>query len=255
MGGKGRLYASAAIIPLVLIGAQAAAQTVTLADPPVRLPLDANGVDLSTGAFHAPSSSIRVGDDQSGLMHVRARVANGWRHNYMLTVKETSSKATVAIGGTSWAFTPSGGAWISDLGSGETLTEDSAGYTFTARDGTVYHFDKTTVQSGPSYYGTASAVGTTITEASGRVTTLSYRSDSYRKPVGVRGTLVTMRVLRLQSVNTSTGYQLKFRYAVNDFPDPDFFPRKISMHGITLPALTRLTMLLSIVARRPTTAT
>lgn len=211
---KLRLLAGAAAFPLMLLSSIASAQTVTLDPPPVRAPLDENGVDLASGRFTPPSSSIKIGDDASGMVHSRYRVANGWRHNYILTVVEASNKATVSVAGASWTFTASGANWTSDQKMGDTLVETAAGYTFTTSAGTVFFFSKSMTLGG-GYYGNVSAIGSTITEPDGKVTTLVYKGDSYTKWIK-NGTIeVTIPVVRLQSVNANTGFQLKFAYAGN----------------------------------------
>lgn len=234
---KFRLLAGTALVPLALFGSAASAQTVTLDPPPVRAPLDENGVDLASGRFVPPSSTLKIGDDASGIGHSRYRVANGWRHNYHMTVVETATKATVSIGGASWTFSPSGANWNSDQKMGDTLVETAAGYTFTSSDGTTYYFDKATIGTA-NYYGGASAVGTSITEPNGTVTTLTYETQTYTSIIK-NDIEVTHYVLRLKSVRKNTGYQLKFSYQ-DQYQDPltgttgsrDYIQRIMRVTGI-----------------------
>ena len=147
-------YGVLAVAAALFLPTTTVAQTITLQAPPARLPLDEQGVDLASGVFNAPSSSIQIGDAEGGLVHTRYRVANGWRHNYLLTIKETTStNATVSVGGTSWTFTLSGGTWTSDQGGGETLVKNTNDYVLTTGDGTVITFTKTSSFGSPSYYG------------------------------------------------------------------------------------------------------
>ena len=109
MRARKLLLTTAAVLPGVLASAPLAAQSITLDPPPVRQPLDENGVDLSSGQIVVPSSSVAIGG-RDGLVHTRYRVANGWRHNYILAISSeplvigVSRTVTVSIGGASYKF-------------------------------------------------------------------------------------------------------------------------------------------------------
>lgn len=211
------LLGTAAILPAVIMAVPAAAQSYTLDPPPVRLPLDENGVVLSSGSIVTPSSSVSIGG-ANGLTHTRSRVGNGWRHNYMMTVKVVNATATIALGGGSQTFTKVNGVWTSDQGNGATLTETASLYTFKTSDGTVIEFDRGLTQSSQSYYGPVSGLATKITAPSGQITTLNYQTDTYTydAPDSFPGDTLFIFVIRLSSVTNNSGYQLKYTYANNN---------------------------------------
>ncbi|MBD3813677.1 MAG: RHS repeat protein, partial [Betaproteobacteria bacterium] len=211
---RGILLSTAAAVPLLVVASPLAAQSLTLDPPPVRLPLDENGVDLSTGAISVPSSTVAIGGAQ-GLQHTRFRVTNGWRHNYVITiaagvVSGTSDQTReIDIGGSRVVFVKSGALYNPLYGDTGSLTEDSTSYTYTAGDGTVYNFSKSLVANGESYYGPVAGLATSIVSPGGAKTTLTYRNASY----SVSG--LTIYVVRLESVNNNAGYQLKYTYGAN----------------------------------------
>ena len=214
-----------ALIPWAILSAStAAAQTVTLAEPEPRLPLDENGVVLSTGGIQAPSSSVTIGGD-SGLTHTRYRVANGWRHNYVLTLRIDSNahRATVSVGGRSFTFLQNGSDWVSEQGGGETLIESGGNFLLTDASGVEYVFDQASVRN---YYGYQNRLGSAIIYPGGRKVSLHYRVDSYQKPIKKwdpdLGT-ITVDVIRLQSVTSNNGYMLKFSY-LSDYIEDDIGP-------------------------------
>ena len=204
------LLGTAAILPGIIAASPLAAQSYTLDSPPVRLPLDENGVDLASGKIVMPSSSVTIGG-ADGLSHSRFRVGNGWRHNYMMSINVTTSTATVTLGGGSQTFTKTNGLWVSDQGDGSSLTSSSSAYVLTASDGTQITFDRGIVAGGASYYGSVSGVATRIVRPGGHTTTLHYRLDSYW--ISSWPEPIDISVVRLESVNTNTGYQLKYSYA------------------------------------------
>jgi RHS repeat-associated protein len=206
------------------------AQSVTLPLPQERPHIDKRGVDLTSGQVTATETDLSIGAQGTvGLSHTRVWSAGyGWRHGYMMTVTvDSATHVTVSIGAASGGFTLSNGTYTSDLGDGATLTTSTisnlTAYTYTARDGTVIYFDPTVVAHGASYYGPAAAVATSIIAPTGVTTTLTYQQGSYYAEI-FGGRVVTLYVVRLLSVNISTGYQLKFSYTSNSLagnaPDP-----------------------------------
>ncbi|TCD04339.1 hypothetical protein EYB45_08870 [Erythrobacteraceae bacterium CFH 75059] len=210
------LLLGTAVMPPALSSAPAVAQSVTLDPPPVRLPLDEHGVDLSSGRVVVPSSSVAIGGD-NGLVHTRTRVGNGWRHNYILSVarfvQNGSEMRRVQLGGSAHVFRKQGSSFVPTNGERGSLSEDAQSYTYIDASGAVYRFDKAPVANGESYYEAVLAVGTRITRPDGFVTTLTYGSGSYEMPIWNGTEYLTLFTTRLLSVNTNTGYQLKFTYA------------------------------------------
>ena len=211
------LLTTSAVLPMAVLGSPAVAQSITLDPPPVRASLDENGVDLASGGIAVPSSTLAIGGDV-GLVHSRYWVGNGWRHNYVLSIVHGGSQLDgrvevyrVQIGGSSREFSKvlSTGAFRPQFGETGTLSEDSTGFTYTSSNGVEFRFSKTLVANGESYFEEVEAVGTTITTPDNASVSLTYAGGSYPSS----GT--TIYALRLQSVNSSTGYQLKYAYDTN----------------------------------------
>lgn len=186
------------------------AQSDTIPEPPVRSPTDEQDVHLSTGGVQVTDPGITIGPAGSGLTHVRHWMNNGWRHGFFLTVTTSSTIARVSVGGRSTTFTHNGSNYVSDLADGSTLTLASSVFIYTMADGTVITFDPALVVNDERYYGTVEAVGTLIEAPDGERVSLTYKTDSYSRSGGSR-----IYVLRLQSVTSNAGYQLKYEYATN----------------------------------------
>ena len=219
MGMKRLLLASAALAPLVSFGTQVSAQSLTLDAPPIRAPLDENGVDLTTGNIVMPSSTIAIGGED-GLVHTRYRVRNGWRHNYLLSITRGSRQLVgdtyiIQIGGTAREFAIGSGGFLPLDGESGTLSETTNEIVYTSGDGVKYTFSKQLVKNGESYYQRVEAVGTSIKHPGGLITTLAYRAGSYTR----NG--VSLKTIRLASVNNNGGFQLKFEYEANGFGSGD----------------------------------
>jgi RHS repeat-associated protein len=197
---------------------------VTLAPPSIRLPVDEHGVDLSSGNVVVPSASVSIGGD-NGLAHTRYRVANGWRHNYLISaqIKSGVTTASVNIGGSRQTFTWNGSLYVSDQGTGATIAANftTGEHTLTARDGTKIIFKARYVTAGQSYYGSADALGEKILRPDGHETNLHYELQYYEQYVESLGYWLSVHVVRLSSVTNSTGYQLLFDYASGNPANPD----------------------------------
>ena len=194
-----------------------AAQSITLPPAPLRSSVDERGVDAATGGVQMSDPQLSIGTASNGLVHTRYWPGNnGWRHGYMISAKvDSSTHVTVSIGGSSTGFTLSGGVYSSDQGDGSSLVDNgTSSFTYTGRDGTTIYFDKTLAASNASYGGAVDAVGTVITPPTGLKTYLTYKRSSYQVSIPLGG-FITFWVVRLQSVTTSTGFQLKYSYANN----------------------------------------
>lgn len=199
--------ASQLVLFLGTCSSVAMAQSISIPEPPVRSPLDQNGVNLSTGKIELTDPGVMIGKaGAGGLAHNRVWMSNGWRHGFFLAVTTTPTTATVSIGGTSSTFTLSNGVYTSDQRNGTSLTATSSIFTFTMADGTAVTFDRALAANAASYYGAVAAVGTQILLPNGEKTTLTYLRGSYAY------NSVTLYVLRLQSVTNNLGYQLHYNY-------------------------------------------
>jgi RHS repeat-associated protein len=200
-----------------LAAAPAAAQTLDTA-PPVRSNFDENGVDVARGYFKTHSTDISIGPDgRGGLAFVRSfgSALAGGGSNFDLGIFPGSSQTLASVGGRSYAFTPSGSAFVSADGSGATLTKSGATYTLTTEDGTVIVYGYTVVATASS---NNKARGTSITYPSGEKITLTWVDATWcvvnnQEPCA-QSNLRT--AVRLQSVSSSLGYQLHFNYGRGD---------------------------------------
>lgn len=208
MAQRHLLLASAALIPTIAVSSQAAAQA-TLDPPQLRQSIDEQGVDLATGELVLPSSRVSIGGER-GLSHQRYRVPNGWRHNFILSIasgtNDLGPTLRVQIGGSLREYLIDNGSYVALHGDNGTLTESGGIYTYTDAAGTEYTFDANIVNQA-SYYEVVVAVGTKIERPDGFEIDLTYRNDSF-----LDGDGDPLNVMRLQSVNSSTGYQLKYSY-------------------------------------------
>lgn len=210
------LSSACALGPTIMFAAPVSAQSVTLAPPPIRLPVDEHGVNLATGDVVVPSASVSIGGE-NGLTHTRYRVANGWRHNYLISAQIASgaTTASVNIGGARQTFTWNGTVYVADQGTGETIAANftTGEHILTARDGTRIIFKAQYVTAGQSYYGAADALGEKIIRPDGHETTLHYTSSYYEQYIESAGYWLSVYVVRLSSVTNSSGYQLLFDYS------------------------------------------
>lgn len=206
---KNHLFlASAAGVTLLTAPHVVSAQSVAVDLSPPALPkIDENGVDLTSGEIRIPPSSLSIGDGDVGLTHSRFRVGNGWRHNYLIVVSIENDKARVDLGGVTRVFDWPSGTTSAATVRGETLTLQSGVYRFIDRDGTEITFSTSLVANSARYYGEVDAVATAIDRPDGKRTELTYKQGNYLD--GGQ----THYSIRLQSVNSNTGYQLKYNYA------------------------------------------
>lgn len=201
-------------------GSIAVAQSVTIPVPPTRATVDGNGVDLATGQLRTSDVGLSIGTPGAGgLVHSRSWFSDasgsGWRHQHMMLVKVTNTgKTIVTIGSQSVGFSSAGGGYTADQGEGATLTATATVYTYTSRDGTVITFDRGMVSNNASYYGAASGVATAVVYPTGERLDLAYKRQSYDYTVcATMCNVFTFFGVRLVSVTSSSGYQLKYHYA------------------------------------------
>lgn len=174
----------------------ALAQTVDL--PPQETMRDGNDVDLLNSSYVPDGGQVSVGTEDSGIVYKQTGNAGLTNGNLLYTVTPGQYIYTVSLGTESKAFDrASDGTFTSKGRDGSTLTESASGFVYTGRDGTVVTFTK--FYGSRRILGQSGYVGTQIVAPSGRVTTFTY------KTYGTDG-------LRLQSVNSNTGHQIKLFY-------------------------------------------
>jgi hypothetical protein len=180
-----------------------AAQGLLTSPPPVRSTVDANGVDLVTGALTITTPGLTIGQGEGALSYQRNLISTGWTDNVIGTVSVSGSTVMVSFGGSSDSFTLSGGVYTNAEGLGSTLTSAGGYYTYTSTTGVVVSFQQSLAGYIPSYGNGGRPVS--VTYPDGLVVTYTYQT------VTVSGTSAA----RVQSVNNNFGYQLKFTYALN----------------------------------------
>jgi RHS repeat-associated protein len=189
----------------------ACAQDIGVPRAPVYSMPDERHVDLLDGQLHLTDSELSLGSDTHGIKFFRYWPGyGGWRHNYMMTLdrepaENNTIRAYVSLGQSTEVFYVDGSNYISDQKIGGELTENSTNYIYKTRDGVIYYFDKSmAVDTGNK------VAATQIVNPDGTKTYLTYRRQNSTSPF-----------VRLQSVQNSFGYQLKFTYTEND---PSIYP-------------------------------
>lgn len=187
------------------LAAPAAAQT----EPTDRPAPDNNGVDILTGELHAPVRSVTIGQPgESALSYTRAFADGLTTDTFESRARGGTTSATLHFLGGTVNFTKnSSGVFVPINGDGSTLTITSSTWTYTARDGTQILFS--TGLAG----GLAKARITTIKKPDGEELTYHYRVEN-PPPCPVDETCLNMGpAVRVQSVTSNLGYQLKAAYA------------------------------------------
>jgi RHS repeat-associated protein len=200
----GLLFSAASVLVLSLAAEAAHAQTINL--PPVHTTIDANGVDLVTGAYNPVVSNLTIGNPATGGLALTQMylgptlyVNPSWNTNFDCFVASDGTTISLNMGLQSETFTISGSTASSKQGSGDSIVITGSGatiaYTVTMRDGSVLVFNHGHL--------------VTDTHPNGQV-------DSYNYAVGnwVQ-TGVPMTSYRLQSVTTSLGYQIHIGYSTD----------------------------------------
>jgi RHS repeat-associated protein len=172
-------------------------------------PIDANGVNLSTGSFSTSTPSIAIGPADSGLSYTRTwdSGANDWRDNAVGMIQRevifypghNTNVYQVVILGQTTTFTGVSGVFTPAEGDYATLTRTATTWTFTAADGTVALFNRSLTTESP--YMANEGLISQLTRPNGERLTFHYNSSTVGR--------------RLQSVTNNLGYQLHFQYVSN----------------------------------------
>jgi RHS repeat-associated protein len=209
-----------AILCGLVWGAVANAQAVIA---PPRPSVDGNGVNLVSGAPWIQATDIIIGNPGQGGLTLTRTSINGSSHQYYAVVWNLSddgvnSHATVAIGDYREDFTkadsPSTSPYVSNQGTGATLTSTSTTWTYTAPDGTASVFSKSIT----NVVGfTANAYITSQTLPAGEIRTWTYVTVTQCLS---NDCSTNQPQTRLQSITNNLGYQIKFLYQFNGSPIP-----------------------------------
>ena len=211
------------------------------APAPVHQSVDANGVDLFTGALYADAPGMSMGQGDQGLGYHQLNRGSGWTDSITAALNQSGNIVTVGLGGTTDQFTASGSTYIATQGNGAILTYSSGTYTYTRADGTVVHFSASRSSDTP-YYASLGRV-TDIIQPSGTKLVYAYDGLPYcsRSKAGSDGNICTghSTAFRVSSVTSSYGYRLSFNYPdvdTGDSNDPDGFADLgawSTPHGVT----------------------
>jgi RHS repeat-associated protein len=166
--------------------------------PPIFRNADENGVDLATGEFRIDDEILTIGDGVAALkLKMLGNIAGvwlnfqgkaGWEDDgngnwYAQTYFEDDRNTFPSLGPNA----------SSEQGDGATLTTTSTAFIWTRSDGTIVNFDRTISPYGPNY-----GWPTQITYPGGHKVRVFYKMAG--------------GALRIQSVISNHGYQLKFNY-------------------------------------------
>jgi RHS repeat-associated protein len=182
--------------------------------PPVRQAIDERGVDLAGGQMTATGPGISIGSGAQGLSYATT-LQTVWDHPYQYAVYGNPSTSVQVVLGTrslTFNYDSATATYVNQQASGETLIGGGSNWTFTDRDGTVIQmdlsaYDPTTEDFRYNGQGVV-AVANTIVSPDKQKLTLTYKAVTTQS-ISVIGRL------RLQSVQSSSGYIAKFEYLDN----------------------------------------
>jgi len=133
-----------ALLATTVLASPALAQTPgSLAAPPVRSPVDENGVDVVRLIFSTGQTAVSIGGaGNHGLAYGQSFIGSFTpRDSFVGTLSQSGTVVTAGFGGSSDSFTVSGSSYVSTEGNGATLTHALGFYTYTNRNGVVVRFD------------------------------------------------------------------------------------------------------------------
>ena len=205
--------ASLGAISLLLAG-QATAQTQL--PPQDKVYIDPAGVDLSSRSLQLQITDLHIGpDNHRGLQLNRQLVDQEWRLTTAPLLSGSIDDPVVTWNGSSISFKKDGSSYVLHRPGGATLSDDAS--VFTATDGTKVYF---IAVDGLIDHAAAFRAASKIVFPDGVEHTFTY-------DVGVnRSNGADITYTRLMSINSSTGYQLKFMYAVDD--EDNFYWRHLN---------------------------
>lgn len=185
--------------------------------PPIRSPIDENGVNIATGSPQIATPSISIGSSAgSQLTFKQSWVKDRWFPDYQMYMVVTPGvSANIVVGGRSESFTASGANWASNTGDGSSLVTVSGGYTFTDPNGVKINFINVYSVNADQYYyaqGLVDALADSVILPSGEKISINY--SNFITTGAAHGGVIRAH-FRMQSVNSGSGWQLKFTYAAN----------------------------------------
>ncbi|GGL18280.1 RHS repeat-associated core domain-containing protein [Caulobacter rhizosphaerae] len=213
---RGLLLASFSIVLGLSTTHQARAQAGPIKPPETYNPVDANGVNLLSGSMTATTPTVSIGP-KGGLSYSQSYDSGSitaWSDNINGMVATSTLTGdpwyTVTMMGQAFPFKRTGDTFAAQEGSTASLVISGGSFILTLLDGTVATYSS----AYPSYMlGVVNNLGSIvkIVSPNGRTIDFTYTSAlSYNTPV-----------YRLQSVNSSDGYQLHFDYVANSNTNGD----------------------------------
>lgn len=185
--------------------------------PPVHAPLDENNVDVATGKPFVTTPSLSIGAaNGSKLEFNQVWVEGFWTHPYLISVSIGGTISRVVTGASGDLFNFVSGTWVATNGNGATLVPvpgvyPYAGYTYTTSDGVKVNFSNSSLlhPGGYSTYGgrAITHLATSVDLPSGERILFTYK-QAVASDTGTS-------YARLQSINSSSGWQIKLAYASN----------------------------------------
>ena len=234
---KRRALLLSASLPASLIACMSAhAQQVIVPPPdPIRPSVDANGVDLFSGAFTVDGPPISVGTSESSLSNVFFNHGYGWNTSYTGTITTSGSNTVVQIGSKTDTFSGPSSSYTSTTGNGSTLIYNSSStpfYTYTASDGTVAHWGETITNLSTGGPGPTANVLADIISPNGEKLSYSWGVQVYCVQwITTGGNNYCMGQsanVRITKIVSSNGYQLTPIYLYNYPTGPGVAPDPVA---------------------------
>jgi RHS repeat-associated protein len=203
-----RWGASLTAVALSLAAAGIACAQASSPPPPVKMTVDDNGIDLITGNLSLADQQVSIGSGLSGGLN-RTNLNLGYVDNFYGAINAAGNSFTVSIGGSSDEFNFTGGKYVAAQGNGATLTQAGSNYTYTTASGSVAVFSATLAGLYPTQANVARLVS--LAFPTGEVESFTYQNfPVYLVTYPSNSDPVQMQ--RLQSVNSSRGWQIKYQY-------------------------------------------
>jgi RHS repeat-associated protein len=187
---------------------------------PVRVSVDANGVDLFTGSLFVSAPALVVGSEGNTLSYYRRNDGFGWSDNIMGFVGQTGAPSLmrVAIGGFRDTFTVSGSTYTSTEGNGSTFTFNSTSkiYTYTRSDGMVARFDNNQINAYEGYTNRGMLLDIVYPSGEKLVyayDSLTYCTQFYQPEIDEIYCTGFGKAYRVSSLTSSYGYRLLPQYS------------------------------------------
>ena len=188
--------------------------------PPVRRPIDENGVDVIRGTFNTAKTDVTIGPDaRRGFAFTRFRTesSDDFNNTLLATIVLVGNQYVVTLNGQSDSFTSSGSSFISTEGNGATLVSSLGFYIYTSRDGVIATF-RSNQGFALSFFDGELARLSSVKYPDGTSVQYFFVVQTYC-PGGYESRVCTSPiyyVARLNGVHNSNGYTLKLSYENSD---------------------------------------